>query len=97
MIQDEEGLYELTMALWRWGFEPEDVSQPFTVFYGDADDIISPEMPRRVADRLPDATAVPWPGAGHYGFVDTDRWRDFLRFRCLIVASQHILGGGRRR
>ncbi|MEZ5143401.1 MAG: alpha/beta hydrolase [Acidimicrobiales bacterium] len=78
MLQDEEGVYEMTMALWHWGFEPEDVPQPVTVFYGDADDIISPEMPARVAERLPQATAVVWPGAGHYGFVDTERWRQFL-------------------
>lgn len=78
MAQDEEGLYEMTMALWNWGFEIEDVGTRFTVFYGDADDIISPEMPRRVAERLPAGQAVPWPGAGHYGFVDSDRWREFL-------------------
>jgi pimeloyl-ACP methyl ester carboxylesterase len=78
MVQDEEGVYEMTMALWRWGFELEDVPQPFTVFYGDADDIIAPAMPERVAQRLPQATAVAWPGAGHYGFVDAERWRQFL-------------------
>ena len=79
MVQDEEGLYEMTMALWHWGFELEDVSQPFTVFYGDADDIISPAMPAHVAERLPHATAHVWPGAGHYGFVDRDRWSQFWR------------------
>ncbi len=78
MVQDEEGLYEMTMALWNWGFELEDVTQPFDVFYGDADDIISPEMPAHVADRLPNATAHVWAGAGHYGFVDRDRWVEFL-------------------
>ena len=78
LSQDEEGIYEMTMALWDWGFEIEDVTTPFTVFYGDADDIISPVMPQRVAERLPDGRAVAWPGAGHYGFVDTDRWRQFL-------------------
>jgi pimeloyl-ACP methyl ester carboxylesterase len=78
LVQDEEGLYEMTMALWNWGFELEDVPQHFDVFYGDADDIVSPEMPERVAERLPDATAHVWPGAGHYGFVDRDRWIQFL-------------------
>ena len=47
MVQNEEGLYEMTMALWNWGFALEDVRQPFHVFYGDADDIISSEMPAR--------------------------------------------------
>lgn len=78
IVQDEEGLYEMTMALWHWGFELEDVTAPFDVFYGDADDIISPEMPARVAERLPNGTAHVWPGAGHYGFVDRDRWTQFL-------------------
>jgi pimeloyl-ACP methyl ester carboxylesterase len=78
MLQDEEGVYEMTMALWNWGFELEDVTQPFDVFYGDADDIISPDMPRHVAERLPNGTPHVWPGAGHYGFVDRERWTEFL-------------------
>lgn len=78
MVQDEEGVYEMTMALWNWGFELEDVKQPVDVFYGDADDIISPVMPERVAERLPKGTGHVWPGAGHYGFVDRDRWTQFL-------------------
>jgi pimeloyl-ACP methyl ester carboxylesterase len=76
--QDEEGIYEMTMALWDWGFELNDVEQQFDVFYGDNDDIISPEMPQHVARNLPNATSHVWPGAGHYGFVDRDRWADFL-------------------
>jgi pimeloyl-ACP methyl ester carboxylesterase len=78
IAQEEEGLYEMTMALWNWGFELEDVQQPFDVFYGDADDIISPEMPAHVAERLPNATPHIWPGAGHYAFVDRDRWSAYL-------------------
>ena len=78
LMQDEEGLYEMTMALWDWGFELEDVKQPFDVFYGDADDIISPQMPLHVAEKLPNGSAHVWPGAGHYGFVDRDRWVQFL-------------------
>jgi len=78
IAQEEEGLYEMTMALWNWGIELEDVKQPFDVFYGDADDIISPKMPAHVAERLPNATPHIWPGAGHYGFVDRDRWSEYL-------------------
>ncbi|QDT66195.1 alpha/beta fold hydrolase [Calycomorphotria hydatis] len=77
IVQDEEGLYEMTMALWNWGFALEDIHQPFDVFYGDADDIISPKMPAHVAERLPNATPHLWPGAGHYGFIDRDRWIDY--------------------
>jgi pimeloyl-ACP methyl ester carboxylesterase len=78
MAHDGEGTYEMTLALWDWGFELKDVKQPFTVFYGDADDIISPEMPKRVAEELPTGTGHVWPGAGHYGFVDRERWTQFL-------------------
>jgi pimeloyl-ACP methyl ester carboxylesterase len=78
MVQDEEGVYEMTLALWDWGFDLQDVPQPFDVFYGDADDILEPVMPKLVADQLPNASAHVWEGAGHYGFVDTDRWRQFL-------------------
>ncbi len=78
MAQDEEGVYEMTMALWDWGFDIADVQQPFTVFYGDNDDIVEPAMPAKVADLLPHGTARVWKGAGHYGFVDRDRWSQFL-------------------
>ncbi|MCB0829075.1 MAG: alpha/beta hydrolase [Solirubrobacterales bacterium] len=77
--QGAEGVYEMTMALWKWGFELGDIKQHFDVFYGDADDIISPEMPRHVASDLPSATEHVWPGAGHYGFVDRERWIEFLK------------------
>ena len=78
MSHEGEGTYQMTLALWDWGFKLADVSQPFEVFYGDADDIISPEMPKRVAEELPNGTGHVWPGAGHYGFVDRERWRQFL-------------------
>lgn len=78
LMQDEEGMYEMTMALWDWGFELDDVQQPFDVFYGDADDIISPDMPAHVADRLPNGVGHVWSGGGHYAFVDRERWQAFL-------------------
>lgn len=78
MVQGGEGMYEMTMALWDWGFEPEEISHPVTMFYGDADDILDTRMPLHLADRLPDCTTRVWPGAGHYGFVDRARWTDFL-------------------
>lgn len=77
--QDEEGIFEMTMALWDWGFDIGDIGQPFSVFYGEADDIIDPLMPRQLAEQLPSATSAAWPGAGHYGFVDRDRWTQFLQ------------------
>jgi pimeloyl-ACP methyl ester carboxylesterase len=79
MIQGGEGIYEMTLALWDWGFRPEDITHHVELFYGDADDMLDPKMPLHLADRLPDCTTHVWPGAGHYGFVDRDRWTQFLQ------------------
>jgi len=77
-IQEEEGVYEMTLALWDWGFAPSDVPQPVDLFYGDADDIISPKMPQHLCEELPNCSPHLWPGAPHYGFVDRDRWIEFV-------------------
>ncbi|HEY3724084.1 MAG TPA: alpha/beta hydrolase [Acidimicrobiia bacterium] len=79
MIQGGEGMYEMMMALWDWGFRPEDITHHVELFYGEADDMLDPEMPLHLADRLPDCTTHVWPGAGHYGFVDRDRWTQFFQ------------------
>ena len=68
----------MTMALWDWGFSPSDIAQPVELFYGTADDIISPEMPRHLCSELPNCTGHEWPGAAHYGFVDRARWTEFV-------------------
>lgn len=78
MEQAGEGIYEDIMAMWDWGFRPEDVQNHVELFYGDTDDILDPQMPLRLGERLPDCTTHVWPGAGHYGFVDRDRWSAFL-------------------
>ncbi len=76
--QCEEGVFEMTMALWDWGFLPKEINQPVEVFFGTADDIISPKMPRHLCSELPNCTAHEWAGAGHYGFVDRERWTEFV-------------------
>ena len=63
-------------AFLDWGFTPEDVAQHVELFVGDADDILDPEMSKRLAARLPDCAAHVWPGAGHYGVYA--RWEEFL-------------------
>jgi pimeloyl-ACP methyl ester carboxylesterase len=78
VAQDEEGAFEMVRAAWDWGFGIEDVQQPFDVFYGDADEVLAPEMPARVAERLPNGTGHVWSGAGHTAFVDCPRWTEFL-------------------
>jgi pimeloyl-ACP methyl ester carboxylesterase len=54
------------------------VKQPFDVFYGDADEVLAPEMAARVAERLPNGTGHVWPGAGHIALIDRPRWTEFL-------------------
>ena len=71
-------MYEMTLALWDWGFEPEDVTQHVELFYGDADQLLDPKMPLHLAERLPDCATHVWTGAGHYGFVDRERWTAFF-------------------
>jgi pimeloyl-ACP methyl ester carboxylesterase len=80
MGQGGEGIYEIAHALCGpWGFRPEDVHQPVTIFYGDEDDIFAPELPLRLAARLPNAEARLWSGGGHYDFARRERWADFLK------------------
>jgi pimeloyl-ACP methyl ester carboxylesterase len=78
LAQSEEGMYELTMALWDWGFEAAEIQQPVELFYGDADAILDPKMCLHLAEQLPHCRVHVWPGAGHYGFVDRERWTAFL-------------------
>jgi pimeloyl-ACP methyl ester carboxylesterase len=80
MGQGGEGLYEIARAICEpWGFRPEEVRQPVTVFYGDDDDVFAPQIPLRLAARLPDAQTKLWSGGGHYEFIRRERWADFLR------------------
>ncbi len=78
MAQGGEGMYEMVMALWNWGFDPEAIEHHVEFFYGDADDILDPKMPLHLAERLPNCTTHIWTGAGHYGFIDRERWSEFL-------------------
>lgn len=78
MSQGGEGIFDMTMAPSDWGFTPEDITQHVELFYGDADDILDPRVPQHLGARLPDCTTHVWNGAGHHGFVDRERWTDFL-------------------
>lgn len=83
-MQDEEGVFEMTMALWDWGFSPKSVRQPVDLFYGTDDGIISPAMPLHLCKELPHCTSHAWEGANHYGFVDRDNWIAF------VTAAGHV-------
>lgn len=79
MAQGGEGVYELFRALFApWGFRIEDVLPPVTIFYGDRDDVIDPEMPQRLARTLRQSTLRVWRGCGHYSFVSEPCWRDVM-------------------
>ncbi|MFA0791465.1 alpha/beta fold hydrolase [Microbulbifer echini] len=78
MNQKGEGLYEMIMALWDWGFEPNAIQIPVEIFFGDADDILDYKMPLHLAKMLPLCTTHTWPKAGHYGFLNRDNWSELL-------------------
>ena len=78
LAQNGEGLIEMTMALWNWGFAMSDITQHVDVFYGDADYILDPKMCALVTKRLANSSGHVWPGAGHYGFIDRERWTGFV-------------------
>lgn len=65
-----------------WGFKLEEIKQPVTLFYGDADTILSPESAKHYLDRMPNLTGCTWPNAGHYGIYDSKHWHGF--FQALI-------------
>ena len=77
-VQNEEGVYEMTLALWDWGFDPRDIHQPVDIFYGDDDGIISPEMPLYLCEQLPSCASQVWKGGNHYSFVDRACWIQFV-------------------
>jgi pimeloyl-ACP methyl ester carboxylesterase len=78
VAQEEEGAFELVRAAWDWGFELEDVPQPFDVFSGDSDEVLAPEMAERIAARLPNGTGHVWSGGGHVALIDRSRWTEFI-------------------
>jgi pimeloyl-ACP methyl ester carboxylesterase len=49
-----------------WGFAPEDIAVPTTMFQGDTDDLVPPQWADRLAARIPDARVVHYPGEGHF-------------------------------
>jgi pimeloyl-ACP methyl ester carboxylesterase len=51
-----------------WGIELVH-SGPLTIFQGDADPMVPLRHAEALAERLPDATVVVWPGEGHLGTI----------------------------
>ena len=76
LTQGGVGALDDMWAFMDWGFRPEDVTQRVDLFYGDADGILSPQMYRDLAARLPDCAATAWEGGGHYSVFAN--WPQFL-------------------
>jgi pimeloyl-ACP methyl ester carboxylesterase len=51
-----------------WGVEPAHQG-PLTIFQGDADTMVPLRHAEALAERLPEAELVVWPGEGHLGPV----------------------------
>lgn len=75
-LQGEQAMLDDVNAFFDWGFKPEDIRQPVSLFYGDADAMIAPEMPKKLGQRLPNCRVAVWPGAGH--FACFDHWQEFI-------------------
>ena len=52
-----------------WGVDPGRVSVPTTVWQGDADTMVPLRHAEALAERIPGARLVVWPGEGHLGTV----------------------------
>ncbi len=74
--QGGTGVLDDMWAFLDWGFRPEDVHQHVELFFGGADEILSPQMGEQLATRLPDCAAHSWEDGGHYAVFA--HWKDFL-------------------
>lgn len=76
LAQHGAGVLDDMWAFLDWGFAPEEVTQPTRLFLGDADQILSPDMYRGLARRLPRCETREWAGEGHYALFH--HWPEFL-------------------
>ena len=76
LSQHGAGVLDDMWAFLDWGFAPEDVARPVSLFYGDADQILAPQMYRELAERLPQCEVSSWPGGGHYALFH--HWPELL-------------------
>jgi len=75
LAQGGVGVLDDMWAFLDWGFRPEDVTQHVELFHGEQDDILSLDMGRTLAARLPDCSFHLLDG-GHYTVFA--HWREFL-------------------
>lgn len=65
LAHDGVGVLDDMWAFLEWGFRPEEVTRPVAVFHGRDDEILSPDLGRTLAGRLPESTFRLLDG-GHY-------------------------------
>jgi pimeloyl-ACP methyl ester carboxylesterase len=69
---------EILLFLARpWGFEPEQLEQPVSLWYGTADTLVPVGMGRLLAKAIKRAELTELPGAGHMAFLE--HWQRIVR------------------
>ena len=71
------GMMQVAAINESWGFDIKDVIQPFDIFAGDLDSVITPPICQKLVNVLPNGTFHLWSNAGHYSFVDRKCWIAF--------------------
>jgi len=61
----------------HWGFNPEDVTVPAQLWYGDDDQLVPVAVGRYLASVLPDAALTVYPGEGH--LLYHTHWDEILK------------------
>jgi pimeloyl-ACP methyl ester carboxylesterase len=62
--------YDAEVLFKSWGFDPADISTVVHLWWGGQEDVYINRAMRYLADHLPHNQAHPWPGAGHFGWVE---------------------------
>jgi pimeloyl-ACP methyl ester carboxylesterase len=69
-------LADALLYLRPWGFDPADVRAPVTLWHGELDGTLAPELGRRLAATFPEADARFVPDAGH--MLCLTNWQEIL-------------------
>jgi pimeloyl-ACP methyl ester carboxylesterase len=76
---DPEGVVEeYRVIVAPWGFAPEDVTVPVRIYQGTADTLVPEKWGRSLAERIPGAELILYPGEGH--FIALTRRREVLEW-----------------
>jgi len=76
--QPRGGVDEYLAICAPWGFDPEEIRVPVRVFQGGADKLVPAAWGEKLADRIPGASLVTFPGEGH--FIALNRSPEVLEY-----------------